>query len=73
MKEKKIRLEITLKEYAELSLEAPEGSVLKKIIKRYEDNMIKRDYWKDMHYAPTEQERAEAKELYLAKIKREQN
>jgi hypothetical protein len=55
LKEKKIRLEITLKEYAELSQEAPEGSALEKIIKRYEDNMIKRDYWKDMHYAPTEQ------------------
>lgn len=68
MKTQKIRLEITQLEFAQLYQEAPEGSVLRKILDRKIDDGVKRSLYTDMLKAPTEQERKEAREAYLDKI-----
>ena len=44
MKTQKIRLEITQLEFAQLYQEAPEGSVLRKILDRKIDDGVKRFY-----------------------------
>ena len=67
-REKKIRLEVTQIEFARLMQEAPEGSVLRQILDKKIDDMVRREYYTDMLKAPTEAEREEARQLYLDKI-----
>lgn len=66
--EKKIRLEITQLEFAKLYQEAPEGSVLRKLLDKKIDDMVKREYFTDMLKAPTEEDRENARKAYLDKI-----
>jgi hypothetical protein len=66
--DKKIRLEITQLEFAQLYQEAPEGSFLRKILDRKIEDMLKREYYSDMLKAPTDAEREEARKAYLDKI-----
>lgn len=68
MKEKKIRLEITQTEFAQLYQEAPAESTLKKILDRKVDDMVRRELFSDMMKAPTEEEKETARKMYLDKI-----
>ena len=66
--DKKIRLEITQLEFAKLYQEASDGSVLRKVLDKKINDMIKREYFTDMLKAPTDKEREEARQAYLDKI-----
>ena len=68
MKDKKVRIEISQLEFAKLYQEADEGSVLRKILDRKIDDMVKREMYSDMLKATTDEERKEAREAYLDKI-----
>lgn len=68
MKEKKIRLEITQTEFAQLYQEAPAESTLKKILDRKVDDIVKHEIYTDMMKAPTEEEKETARKMYLDKI-----
>jgi hypothetical protein len=68
MKDKKVRIEISQLEFAKLYQEAAEGSVLRKILDRKIDDMVKREMYSDMLKATTDEERKEAREAYLDKI-----
>ena len=65
---KKILLEVTQLEFAKLYQEAPEGSVLRKILDRKIDDMVKREMYSDMLKATTDAEREAARKAYLDKI-----
>lgn len=68
MKDKKVRIEISQLEFAKLYQEAAEGSVLRKILDRKINDMVKREMYSDMLKATTDEERKEAREAYLDKI-----
>lgn len=68
MKEKKIRIEITQSEFARLYQEAPAESLLKKILNKKIDDIVKREIYTDMMKAPTEEEKETARKTYLDKI-----
>ncbi len=68
MKDKKVRIEISQLEFAKLYQEAAEGSVLRKILDRKIDDMVKREMYSDMLKATTDEERKDAREAYLDKI-----
>ena len=68
MKDKKVRIEISQLEFTKLYQEAAEGSVLRKILDRKIDDMVKREMYSDMLKATTDEERKEAREAYLDKI-----
>lgn len=65
---KKIRLELTQLEFAKLYQESDSESTLRKILDKKIDDMIKRELYKDIIIATTEEEKTEARKAYINKL-----
>lgn len=65
---KKIRLELSQLDFALLYKESTEDSLLRKILDKKIDDMLKRELYSDMLTAATDADKRESRKLYLSKI-----